>query len=150
MTIPGEPKIRINPSEAERATLPEWFEVEEGSDDLVTIRHLRRESPTNWEFIAGTFCLSRRDACTLADHIGAYLWKPGDEKDTANQADVVEDAGVERNADWRALVIEIVEALEGCDLSSDGLASGGLVEYRENLFNRVRQMLADRTSRPNP
>lgn len=144
MTLSGEPKIKINPTEAERATLPEWLEVDELDGDVVNIRHIKPSQ------LCGYFRLHRRDACTLADHIAAYLWKPGDEKDTANQADVVEDAGVERNADWRALVIEIVEALEGCDLSSDGLASGGLVEYRENLFNRVRQMLADRTSRPNP
>lgn len=148
MTLPGEPKIRINPSDDERATLPEWFEVDELDGDVVNIRHIKPSQ------LCGYFRLHRRDACTLADHIAAYLWKPGDEKDTANQVDVVEDADVVGDAAWRALVIEIVEVLEGCDLSSDGLASGELVEYRENLFNRVRRMLGksvgDLQPRPSP
>lgn len=81
MTLPGDPKIKVNPPKDERATLPEWLEVEEIVSDVIEIRHMISEGSI------GSMRIARRDACTLSDWMGAYLWKPGDEKDTANQSD---------------------------------------------------------------
>jgi hypothetical protein len=66
MTKPDEPKIQINPESKEG--LEEWLEVKDVGDDMMTLWHYRGGSGV------GLF-IARRDLCTLADWVGAYLWK---------------------------------------------------------------------------
>jgi len=88
MTKPGEPKIRINPTKEERATLDEWLEVEENKwkDEpmVLSVWHHRRHGRWSWlkrllPSQEGALHLTVRDHCAFQDWFAQKYWQEEEE-----------------------------------------------------------------------
>jgi len=87
MTKPGEPKIRINPTKEEKATLDEWLETEESQTEqpmVLSVWYHRRHGRWSWlkrllPSQEGVIHLTIRDHCTFQDFFAQKYWQTEEE-----------------------------------------------------------------------